>query len=212
MASLIPGFPNVPGVPQPPTPSLVRVVQPASGTKPIPQAGGQGWGVYDANNNPVAVYDTVDSVGFDRDASIPRYPIEGGSFGSYNKVQLPYRAQVRVVCGGDAAARQRFLDAIDGAWNSLNLYSVVVPEKTYLSANLTRYGYRREREDGAYLLKVDLTLEEVRVVQAGFTQTTQSPASASPQTTGQVQPVAPAPPQTSALQLLINLLGGTPHP
>lgn len=213
MASLIPGFPNVPGVPQPPVPALTRVQQPASGTHPAPGAGGAGWGVYDSSNNPVAVWDTFDRMSFTRDANIPKYGIEGGSFGSYNKVQLPFDTTVRLVCGGDAANRQRFLDAIDAAWNSLDLYSIVVPEKTYLSANIKRYSFRREREDGAGLIKVDLVIEEVRVVQAGFTQTTQDPASASPQAVGLVQPQAPAAgAQTSGLKQLGDWFSGLLHP
>lgn len=208
----VPDVPNAPGVPplawDGPPPDEPALQAPPSGggaSYPVPQAGPPPvWGIFDQSGAPVAVSESAvysfAGMGLSKDARIPNYQIEQGAFGSYNKVQTPYQAPVRLVCGGDVQTRQAFLAAVDAAQQSLDLYSIVTPEVTKLNANITGYSLRRETEDGAYLLKVDLRVEEVRVVTAAYTTSTAEPSGASPVGSGKVQPQAPTAPQASTLQ------------
>lgn len=190
----VPQFPNVPDLPG--VPALLRTVGApvlASANAVLINAGlGQFalglskpvWGVFDASGNPVAVSDSVVDLDFKADSRISNYPQEAGAFASYNKVQTPNEARVQLACGGTVAARTAFLNAIDAAKQSTNLYSIVTPEATYLSMNIVAYDYRRESRNGANLLLVSLHIEEVRVnARAQFSQSGASTASSATDTT-----------------------------
>ena len=54
------------------------------------------WGIFDQSGDPVITADTIVEVGYRREYRISDFPVEEGSFASYNKVQTPY--DVRVTC------------------------------------------------------------------------------------------------------------------
>lgn len=150
------------------------------------------WGVFDASGNPVAIADTVTTLEYRADSRVPTYPQEDGSFESYNKVQLPYEARVQLVCGRNASYRSAFLEAIEAAKQSTNLYSVVTPDAIYANANIVAYDVRRETHRGVTLLKVSLILEEIRSNAVAAFANTQNSASANPTNQGVIQPQPPA--------------------
>lgn len=198
----VPQFPNVPALPG--VPALARIV----GTPVVTEvnslliSAGLGqfalgfakpvWGVFDANNQPVAIADSVRALQFRADSNVPDYPVEEGGFQSYNKVQRPYASVVSLVCGGDDQRRANFISAIDVAKQSTDLYSIVMPEVVYNNANIVAYDYRREQRDGATLLKVDLHIEEIRVNATASFADVQNPASADTVSQGQVQSTTPS--------------------
>jgi hypothetical protein len=169
------------------------------------------WGVYDASMNPVAIADSFLGVEYRNESRVSDYPVEQGSFASYNKVATPYDVRVRLSCGQNEVARTAFLTAIDAAFKSLNLYSVVTPDATYLSATIEHYDYRREQHNGAGLLVVDLWLKEIRqIALAMYSNTnaisanqTNSVGAVSPYNFGQVQAASPTATQAT-------LFGPTP--
>ena len=145
------------------------------------------WGVFTLAGDPLVEVDSVLDVGFSQNHKISNYPIQNNAFNSYNKVAEPFQATVRLMKSGSfrsgnveqsmsgnvesQASRERgdFLDAIDQAAKSLDLYIVVTPERSYINCNITSYSYKREQSKGAYQIVVDLTLQEVRQVQAAYT-------------------------------------------
>jgi hypothetical protein len=210
---LFPNVPNVAGVP-----ALLRKVSnvgtAVAGAIAVVEKFGSlsnflapRWGVYDASLNPVAIADSFLGVDYRNDSRISDYPVEQGAFASYNKVATPYEARVRLSCGKDEASRTAFLAAIDVAAKSTNLYSVVTPEATYLSANITNYDYRREVHNGAGLIVVELSLREIRqIAKAAYSSSgaapidssqTSSVGAASPYNFGQVQATAPTSTQSA---------------
>ncbi|AMM14249.1 hypothetical protein AX768_09220 [Burkholderia sp. PAMC 28687] len=230
----VPQFPNVPNVPG--VPALVRTVGApvlASVNSALISVGlGQFalglsqpvWGIFDANNDPIAVSDSVGALEFGSDSHISNAPMEQGAFQSYNKVQLPFEARVRLHCGGAIEKRQAFLQAIELASKSTDLYSIVTPEASYFQANVAGYRYRRETRNGATLLTVEVALSQIREATAaqfsntGESATTgsgapvafgsssslpasqvQNPASADPISLGQVQGTTLTPAQNFAL-------------
>ena len=61
------------------------------------------WGIY-LNGVAVLSYDNQMSFGYKQDWKISTYPVEQGSFQSYDKVQLPFEVRMRVA-GSVSSAR-----------------------------------------------------------------------------------------------------------
>jgi hypothetical protein len=167
------------------------------------------WGVFDDKNNKVLDPDTVIDVDFQGDSRVSDFPVEAGQFASYNKVQQPDMFRVRMSKGGTVKDREDFLAALDELKKSLKTYSLVTPEKTYLKVNVEGYDYRREREEGAGLITVDIKCREVREVTAVYTtakpaDSVKNPSSVAPSDNGDVQP---KPAATSQLFKMIGKVG-----
>lgn len=163
-------------------------------TAALVEAGPTQWGVY-LNGSPVIVPDSVVSLEYKKDWHISDYPIEQGSFESYNKVRMPYEARVALTKGGSEADRNAFLAQLEAIAASLDLYDLVTPEVTYHNANITHLDTRRTSSNGVSLLTVYVWFQEIRVQAfSTFTQTAQ-PSAAAQVNGGTVQPKAATPAQ-----------------
>lgn len=194
---LIP-YPNVPNVPGVPT--LIR-----SATIPTPGSllnsaisyvteylfGATVWGIYDKNNAEVLNPDSFLGVDFRNSSRVAMHPVEAGGFESYNKVNTPYDFKVKMAVSGDKASRAAFLDTCEQMLKSVELFSVVTPEKSYLDATLQNYSYRRESRSGVTMLTVDLWFLEVRVNPAPEKDEAAEPSGAEVESGGQVQAQSP---------------------
>lgn len=190
---LIP-FPNVPQVPGVPPifreatlPSLSELANLGLGAIADLLFGTPLWGLYDQDGNPAVVFDTFMGVRFRGGGRISSFPLEQGGFTSYNKVDSPYDAAIRLAHSGDLASRGVMLAVLERIAASTDLYSVVTPEIVYASANLVNYSYSRETRTGSSLLIVELQLEEVRQNAVAQFAETQEASGADPQSNGQVQ-------------------------
>ena len=148
----------------------------------------QVWGIFDKEGTPVAIADSVLDVSYRNESKISGFPVQAGSFANYNKVNNPFEARVTLVKGSNssqnplenniflnglsAVGRGDFLKAIDEAAKSLDLYTIVTPERNYINANIEGYDYRRESGNGANLIIVELRLIEIRQVTPQYAQTT----------------------------------------
>jgi hypothetical protein len=148
------------------------------------------WGIY-FFGFPIVLADNVVGFEYRNEWTISDYPVERGSFESYDKVATPYMARVRFSAGGSEGDRAAFLASIEAIAGDLNLYDVVTPEKVYVSANIIHYDYRRSADAGAGLLTVDVWLSEVRQTATMGTQNAQDPGASSQVNGGAVQPTAP---------------------
>lgn len=193
------------------------------------------WGIFDSDGNQLGVNGTasnaiisalasqvtgqtaavVSTFSFDytKETRISSFPVEGGGFANYNKVEVPGTPVVTLILDGDEDDRTRFLEAIDAACISTDLYSVVTPEITYANYSVARYSYQRRANRGATLLMVEIALEEIRTVSATFSASAttsitnpQDPAS-TPQTNNGI--TQPSTPDTSTLKSLAGKLGLT---
>lgn len=158
------------------------------------------WGLFNDDGSLALAPDSIISVDFKKDWKVPNYPQELGSFESYNKVTMPFDARVRMTKGGTDAERSAFLDAVDAAAGSLNLYGVVMPDVTYENANIVNYSYQRTSTNGVGLLTVDLWLIEIRETATAAFSSTAAPSGADPVSNGSVQPVDPSATRAAALQ------------
>lgn len=165
------------------------------------------WGIYLSSGAPAITGDNVAAVEYTRDFRIATFPIESGGFESYNKVAQPYSVRLTFTQGGTVADRTAFLDAVEAAQASLDLYDVATPEKTYVGLNVVHVDMRRTSKNGATLLTVDVGLEQVRTAAAAAFSNTKAPSGADGVNAGAVQPAAPTPPQAVAID---SALAGAP--
>jgi hypothetical protein len=156
---VIPGLPNLPSFADFVTdiPVLTKDLIP----NPF-QSGQPDWGVY-LDGQRALVFDAFLSIDLRKGWAIADYPIEKGSFESYNKVSLPFDARVKFASGGSEENRQALLDQVDAMSKTLLLYDIVTPEAVYKSVNIQHYDYRRTATNGVGLITVEIWFLEVRV-------------------------------------------------
>ena len=147
------------------------------------------WGIWDSKGKPLGDPSTftgfvgnaletaglgsvlsTGSVDYSKETRVSDFPVEGGAFASYNKVETAASPQVVLCMQGSEKNRRTFLEAIDKACKSTDLYSVVTPEVTYIDYAIERYNYARHNSKGATLLIVEISLKEVRQVSAQYAQ------------------------------------------
>lgn len=193
-----PKVPNVPGVPAIPRSPNVSTSQNAA--LGLVQAliwrvvkSQVRWGVFDKAGKPLGdpsqftglIGTALDSVGigatlstgavdYSKETKVSDFPIEKGSFASYNKVETPAAPIVTLHLSGSENNRRTFLDEIDKAVKSMDFYSVVTPEVTYINYSIERYNYSRTNVKGATLMSVELTLKEIREVSSQYSQSSGS--------------------------------------
>jgi len=140
---------------------------------------GPQWGIYDKQSKVAIVPDSVVAFEYRGEQRISKYPVELGSFSSYNKIAMPYDIRILMTCSGSmgsqlsdltsrlqgngAMTKEAFLAKLEEMKASTDLYDLVTPEATYQNVNLVRFDYRRQATNGATMLLVDAQFEEVRV-------------------------------------------------
>lgn len=154
------------------------------------------WGVFNSANQPVVTPDSVLDFGYRNEYRVSDFPVQQGAFATYNKVANPFEIAVRMSKGKDLAARSNFLRQIDLAIATLDLYTIVTPENTYLNCNLLRYEVTRRGSQGAFFLTdVDLFFRQIQQVASQYSTTTQAtqnarfPYARPPVNQGIVQPL-----------------------
>lgn len=201
-----PVVPDVPGVPP-----LVRS-GPAPASPPLLQGDtlasvGQSvfpkWGLF-LNGEQVLFPDSVVTFSFKQDYELLDYPVEEGGFETYNKVIIPSEIQMRVAKGGAESNRAALIDTIDGLAQTLDLYTVVTPEASYLDYNIERYDYKRTNDNGVGMIIIDIHLRQVRVVTVPEFSQTAAPSGADATQQGALQPVPASTTQAMQIFSLFN--------
>lgn len=188
----VPALPGVPAIPRSLLNVAAGVAAVASAFIPASLFGVQ-WALLDSNGNPVLQPDSFVNFEYKEEHKIPNYPIEQGSFQSYNKVALPFDCRVVVSCGGNGMmSKEEFLNAIESLISSLTLVQIVTPNKTYQNCNLIHVDYRRESTRGVSLILAQLWFQEVRIAQQTVPPTAE-PSGTSTINNGAVSPVPPSP-------------------
>ncbi|CAB5151651.1 hypothetical protein UFOVP148_55 [uncultured Caudovirales phage] len=149
---------------------------------------GTKWGIIGKSGVAVLTPDSFVEFDYKEERKIPNYPIESGSFQSYNKVALPFDCRMTVTCSGNKSMKKpAFLAAIEKLMASLELVTIVTPDGNYPNCNLVHVDYRREARQGATLIIAQLWFQEVRIAQAAAVPTS-SPSGAADVSNGQVAP------------------------
>ena len=156
------------------------------------------WGVYDSNGDQVVTPDTFVGIDYAASYSLPTYPVEGGAFQTYNKVERPFDVPVMFAKGGALEDRQEFIADCELARASLDLYTIVTPEQTFASVNIENFGYSRVADKGANLIHAEFRFTQIRVTAKVTYTTTANPNGADAQSAGTIQTAAPTGTQASA--------------
>lgn len=227
----VPGVPGVPALPRSPNfPPLLRVgLGLLQGSLWRSFQAQNRWGIFAKNGksvfDPSAMSGVVGAllstagigatlsthgVDFRAESKVSDFPVEKGSFASYNKVEMPYRAQVTLCLAGKESDRAKFLLTLENARKSTELFDVITPEVQFADCAIETYGYQRTSQSGATLLKVEISLIKIRQVSAQYTQSNKGgvgapkDASATPHAdNGKVQAQTP---QVSTLKSIANKL------
>lgn len=194
---------HIPGVPALPfgSPSPVVTVLASEAISSLLWQASQSppaWGVFDNNDNQVLVPDSVLEFSNRQEYEISNFPVQAGSFASYNKVIQPFEVHLRFSKAGTQDDRSTFLQALDALAASLDLYYVTTPERVYRNVNLSRYEVVRRGANGAYFLtEVDAYFVQILEVQPQYSTTAvqlpnaQSEAAQPTSNVGAVQPQNP---------------------
>lgn len=198
-------IPNLPGVPALPSysPNTIGLLV-ADAIAVLNFLTGPQWGIF-LDGEQAFAYNSVLDFDFKQDNPTSDYPVEDGSFYSYDKVQLPFDVKVRITSGSAESDRQALLAALRTAASDLNLYDVVTPELTYPSCNITHVDYKRTNVNGIGLIVADIWFVEIRQSATSTFSNTQSPTVAGQQSSGNVAPVD----ASSDLSTTFNAAGGS---
>ncbi|WP_416142551.1 phage baseplate protein, partial [Escherichia coli] len=91
-----------------------------------------------------------------------KYPVEQGSFASYNKVNAPSMATVSMAKGsGGSQERGGLLAQIEALLKSTVSFHIITPEYVYLNYQIVGINHARSGQDGATMITVNIDLEEV---------------------------------------------------
>jgi hypothetical protein len=196
-------YPNVPRAPG--VPALARVISGVAkignlaliGAGALRQLGLIGdpkvWQILKKDGKPMITPDSVLALEYRGEAKIATYPVEGGTFGSYNKVQTPADLHIVMTCAGKAMTRDIFLARMEWMRISTELMQIVTPDESYMSMCLTGYDYRRTSTNGVTLLTVNASFTEVmETASTTYTQTAK-PSGAATVNNGSTKAEAPSP-------------------
>ena len=196
-----PNVPNVPGVPAiPRNPfALPAGIEPLLTTDPLSiltDAFAPQWGVF-KDGLPVIQADSTISFEFRQSWALADFPVEKGGFESYDKVNTPFDARIRVSSGGSEANREALLASVQAIVDSIDTYDLVTPLSIFQNVNAQHWDFAQTAQKGVGLLSIDIRFLEIRqTATQTFAQTdngtaplqnTKDPASASPVNAGTVQ-------------------------
>jgi len=127
------------------------------------------------------------------------YPVQAGQFSNFNKVTVPAEIPIRMVTGLTLDDRTQFESDCRSVAASLDLFTIMTPENTYVGYNATRLEFSRRETQGAFFTEAEMFFRQIQQVTPQYSSTTAAAANtanaqnpgAKPVTgRGLVQPVA----------------------
>ena len=215
----VPNYPGVPSIPRTSAGSPSINISMASNQPLLISSQEPIWGIFSATDNSPLFTPSEDgtlstySFDYSRQSSVSTFPVETGSFVSYDKIWTPANPVVTLAFSGSISDKSSLLDALETACLGTSLWNVFTPDTEYDGYTIARYSYRRMSNKGATMLLIDVMLEEVKQVTLSYantpgsvtsvpssatpgkknvTPTPQSPSAAPATSSGQMQPSTPS--------------------
>ena len=155
------GIPNIPGF----SPSVTDALIGFGGAMLINLLFGHYWGIFDQHGFPVLLVDNVTSIDYQQSSAVATAPLENGTFAAYNKVVNPRRITVQLTKGsGGVVERGLLMAMLEALAGSTNKFTIITPEAIYPNYTIDGYAYARSANDGARLIKANVSFTEVRSV------------------------------------------------
>ena len=148
------------------------------------------WGIYLPSKKKAQARLILEADGFldfeiQNSSQVAGYRIEQGKFAHYNKVDSPYITSLVMVKTGDEETLRDFLLSLDTISNDICLYDIVTPEQVYSNANVLRYSYKRNAQEGFNTLYINLVfLQILSVSEAQFNKPTETVSGQRPESIG----------------------------
>lgn len=169
------------------------------------------WVLADENGNSLVEFQSFISCEISDEGEVLKMPTEQGGFAAYNKVAESLKIRVNLALQGTDSDIQSALTALKTLKDGTQTFSLVTPTVEYRSMTLESFNYARKREDGLKVCYVEMSLVEVREVEAQYTETAKKKRltkkkvkkadCASSQATGKTDAQAPAPRSSTLLDL-----------
>ena len=118
------------------------------------------WGIF-FDGKPIVEFDGIQSLSYTSTSTIPMHQIEKGSFSHYNKTFQPFTIPLTGIKTGSHESISQTIFRIDELVRSIQLVTVVTPERNYQDCSVTSFSYTRSSDSGASVLKCMITLTEV---------------------------------------------------
>ena len=153
------------------------------------------WGIF-LDGFPVVVADSVISMDARQEAVIADFPLEGGTFESYDKVDRPFDVRFRFSAGGNDANRASLFASVKALFaDKQNQYMFIAPEDVFENVTVSHYDYHRTSVNGLGLVTIDVWGWQLLVGNStiGTGNNSQSVGAASQSNSGAVQPQAISP-------------------
>ena len=130
------------------------------------------WTVLDHDTQLAVVsFDSFYQFGYNKQTAISQYPIENGSFATYNKQNSPFSLTVTLIKNGLNFPFQKrdFVNKLQEYCDKPLLVDVVTTSGTYLSCSLGGLQFHNTPEENSDMIMADLTISEVRFLLDGET-------------------------------------------
>lgn len=155
---MLTGMPNIAGL----VTSTTNAALGLGGALLINAVFGKTWGIVNEFGIPIVLADSVVGMTYDAGNTISNFPVERGTFSSYNKVNNPSMATVQLnKSSGGTLERGLFLTQLEALLKSTLKFHIITPEYVYMNYQIIGISKSRSASDGATLLKVNLDLQEV---------------------------------------------------
>jgi len=127
------------------------------------------WGIYNSRETtkPIKVTSVI-SLGVRSSATLSDYPLESGSFATYNKVKRPADIPIRITREGSEADLREILKWLEAQTRAISIYDVVTPEVRYPGVTLVEYTVQREASNGALMVIADCIFQQVKQLPAAY--------------------------------------------
>lgn len=153
------------------------------------------WAILNSAGVAVVIPDTFMDFSYKSRFNVTKAYVQNGAFASYNKIREPWDIVVRMRKSGTLQDRKVFLDSIEAISGDTNFYTILTPERSYPSLNVSDNEVTRRGTNGAFLLaEVDVFFTQIIQVAAQYsstatnTQNSQNPSGIPQVNQGPVQP------------------------
>lgn len=172
------------------------------------------WGVFDGTGQQVLSPDSIMDFNYRSEFRVSDYPVQAGQFANYNKVTVPYEIPIRMVKGSSLDERTAFVTNCEFVVASLDLYTVITPERTYVGVNPTRLEISRRETAGAFFIEAEMFFRQIQQVTPQYSSTVSAAANTSNAQLPSAQPVTslglvqPLPIPSATSQIITDITTG----
>jgi hypothetical protein len=172
------------------------------------------WGIFDSLGEQVIAPDSIMDFNYRAEYRVSDYPVQAGQFANYNKVTVPYEIPIRMVKGSDLTSRTQFETNCKFVAASLDLYTIITPESTYVGVNPTRLELMRRETSGAFFIEAEMYFRQIQEVTPQYSSTVSAAANTSNAQNPAAQPVTglglvqPLPIPTATSQIITDITTG----